>query len=226
MQEPDDAVAPRTTTDAVFDKLHDEIARLKLLPGTKMSEAEVAQRMGVSRQPVRDAFNRLGNLGLLLIRPQRATEVRGFSMPQIDNARFVRLAVELEVMSHACTLWDETRAATLADNLARQREAIDAEQTDRFHALDYEFHRLICELSGFPLAFDIIQRCKQEVDRLCVLSLRRADEVTAVLDDHEQIADALRSGSEEKARATIRHHLSRLNDTIREIHEAHREYFE
>ena len=82
-----DVLERRTTTDEVFDRLHEEIVTLELLPGTKLSEVEVARRFGVSRQPVRDAFNRLSNLDLLLIRPQKATEVRGFSIERIARAR-------------------------------------------------------------------------------------------------------------------------------------------
>ena len=60
----------RTSVDVVFEHLHDAIATLELLPGDKISEAEIAAQFGVSRQPVRDAFSRLENLDLLLIRPQ------------------------------------------------------------------------------------------------------------------------------------------------------------
>ena len=105
-----DNIQRRTTTDMVFDQLHQEISTLELLPGTKLSEADVAQRYGVSRQPVRDAFSRLENLDLLLIRPQRATEVRGFSLEHIAHARFVRRSVEIEVINYACSIWDEARA--------------------------------------------------------------------------------------------------------------------
>ncbi|MBV2361552.1 GntR family transcriptional regulator [Thalassococcus sp. CAU 1522] len=216
----------KTTTDMVFDTLYEEIASLDLLPGTRISEAEVATRLGVSRQPVRDAFNRLGNLDLLLIRPQRATEVRGFSMPKIANARFIRLAVELEVVTRACSVWDTRRADTLEANIARQAEAIEAGQIDAFHAQDYEFHRLICALSGYPLAFETIEQCKRSIDRLCVLSLSKAYEASAVLEDHREIASALAGRSVDAARAVVTRHLSRLDETIREIHERHAEYFE
>ena len=101
-----DSVERRTATDVVFEQLHDEIVSLQLLPKTKLSEAEVAKRFDVSRQPVRDAFSRLENLDLLLIRPQRATEVRGFSLDRIAYSRFVRLSVELEVIRQAGDVWD------------------------------------------------------------------------------------------------------------------------
>lgn len=216
----------RTTADIVFDQLRDDIVSLNLLPGTRISEAEIAKRLGVSRQPVRDAFNRLSHLDLLHIRPQRPTVVRGFSMEDIDNARFVRLAVELEVVTRACSLWDATMAAGLEANLAQQRAMIDAGRIERFHELDYTFHRMICEFSGYPRAYAVIEGSKRKVDRLCVLSLERGNEVEDVLDDHRTLAAALRDRNAEKARALMRHHLSRLDRTIEDIHATHAEYFE
>ena len=216
----------RTTTDVVFDQLHEDIASLKILPGAKLSESDIAQRFGVSRQPVRDAFNRLENLDLLLIRPQRATEVRGFSMPRVAHARFVRLAVELEVLGRACSIWDDARAATLDQNLQQQRQSLKSGQSDQFHILDYQFHKLICELGDCPLAFNTIEECKKKVDRLCVLSLDRKDESATLFDDHLQLADALKKGATADATAAARKHLARLDAIISDVHNKHSEYFE
>ncbi|MBX2839464.1 MAG: GntR family transcriptional regulator [Gammaproteobacteria bacterium] len=216
----------RTTTDLVFDHLHEEIASLKLLPGTKLSETDIAQRFGVSRQPVRDAFNRLENLDLLVIRPQRATEVRRFSMQRIADARFVRLAVELEVVRQACSVWDAERARLLDDNLQQQQQALVDRLPDQFHILDYQFHKSICELSGCASAFNTIEECKKKVTRLCVLSLDRKNEFAVLLEDHLNLALALKKGYVEEATAVTRQHLARLDDTIADIHAKHADYFE
>lgn len=196
------------------------------MPGTKLSETEVARRFGVSRQPVRNAFTKLGNEELLIIRPQKATEVRGFSMDRVALARLVRLSVELEITRCATTLWNAECEAKLEENLVLQERAIDALDLPTFHALDYDFHRLICTLSNNPLAFEVILDCKQKVDRLCVLSLTKDSEAKAVLEDHRDIAEGLASGDLEKAQGTIRKHLSRLDETINFIHETHPDYFE
>ena len=226
MQKLMDPLVTRTTTDIVFDHLYDEISSLRLLPGARISEADIANQMGVSRQPVRDAFNRLGNLDLLLIRPQRATEVRGFSMQAIENARFVRLAVELEVVSRACASWGPEHVEALEAQIELQEKAVKSGETSKFHGLDYTFHKMICEIGGYPLAFDMIQDCKRSVDRLCVLSLRKADEIEAIVEDHKEIAQSLERRSVEGVRKAVEKHLSRLDETIREIHEAHANYFE
>lgn len=225
---PETLVEPerRTTTDQVFDHLYARIASLDLLPGAKLSEVEIARRFGVSRQPVRDAFNRLENIDLLRIRPQRATRVRGFSMERIQHARFVRLALELEVARHACTLWTAPMAAALAENLARQEEAIADERLDALHALDCDFHTLICERAGLGMAARTIMDCKRQVDRLCLLSLGRTSEATALLEDHHALAAALEARSERDATVVVRRHLARLDETIADIRHSHGEYFE
>lgn len=216
----------KSTADVVFEKLHEDIASLAILPGTKISEADVARRYGVSRQPARDAFRRLSNLDLLEIRPQRATVVRRFSLAEIENTRFVRLAVELEVMERACLVWDQTKTKALVENLAAQSDVLAAGDAGQFHELDYGFHKLICGLSGLPRAFETISKCKRKVDRLCVLSLSNHESAEDVLKDHRAIADALGRRSTQDARDLIRLHVARLDATIAEIHQTHTDYFQ
>lgn len=218
--------APRSTADMVFDLLYAEIVNLELLPGAKISEADVGRRFGVSRQPVRDAFNRLGNLDLLEVRPQRATVVRRFSLEEIENTRFLRLSVELEVIKRACELWDADKTTMLQAAIAAQKAALDRGDMEQFHALDLNFHQKICESIGQPMAFDLIKQCKQKVERLCMLSLEHDKEGAEILADHVAIAEALEVKSIEDARALVRHHLSRLDETIVDIHKSHAEYFE
>ncbi|MEM8728340.1 MAG: GntR family transcriptional regulator [Pseudomonadota bacterium] len=226
MQEPSEFFERRTAADVVFDNLQSEIVSLRLLPRTKLSEVEVARRFGVSRQPVRDAFARLAREDLLLIRPQKATEVRGFSMKQIAHARFVRLAVELEVVHRACAAWDSDAARVLEENTTRQHRAIESQNFAEFHTLDYEFHKSICDRSGYPLAAQTIEDCKKKIDRICVLSLGREAEVEALFEDHLALSKALSDGAVEQSRTILRRHLERLDQTIADIHVKHASYFE
>lgn len=221
-----DVFERRTSADVVFDNLRGEIVSNTLTPGTKISEVDIASRFGVSRQPVRDAFSRLANQDLLLIRPQKPTEVRKFSLSKVTQARFVRLAVELEVVRNASAIWDEGCAGTLEKNLERQRRAVAAADVEGFHDLDYEFHKLICELSGNGMMFETIQFYKAKIDRLCMLSLGEASEASDLLRDHERMANAILAGDVGEAENVVRLHLSRLDETIREIREEHADFFE
>ena len=226
MQEISRHTERRTATDLVFEQLHEQIVSLQLLPGSKLSEAEVARKFGVSRQPVRDAFNRLDNIGLVLIRPQKATQVRGFSMDRVEHARFVRLSVELEVIARACKVARNEDYRELQDNLDQQTQALDAGNTDEFHSLDLLFHSLICELADCPMAVDTIKECKMEVDRLCVLSLKNKSEAPQIFQDHIELFDAVKQRNTEEAVAVARRHFSRIDETIADIHNKHSDYFE
>ncbi|WP_305971765.1 MULTISPECIES: GntR family transcriptional regulator [unclassified Mameliella] len=216
----------RTSVDDIFDYLYDEISGLRLRPGDRISEADIAARFGVSRQPVRDAFNRLANLDLLLIRPQRATEVKRFSMREIEKSRFVRASVEKEVLRRAAERCDGVQAAQLDAALIQQEAVVKAGDFDAFGALDYEFHKTLCAIAQAEFAFDVILAEKSKVDRLCVLGMDKESRMPELVDDHRAIAEAVKAHDPERAVAAGVLHLSRLDETINRISTNNANYFE
>ena len=217
--------ARRTSVDDIYDYLYEEISALRLRPGDKISEADIATQFGVSRQPVRDAFNRLATLDLLLIRPQRATEVKRFSMREIVKSRFVRLSVEKEVLQRAAMHCDDENAKQLEEALDLQEQSVRDRDIDRFNALDYEFHKLICHIARSGFAFDVILSEKSKVDRLCTLSLSKGDRMPELVDDHRAIATAIQNHDAAAAIKAGVHHLSRLDETIDQISASNANYF-
>ena len=216
----------RTSVDDIFDHLHQEILSLRLRPGDKISEADIAAQFGVSRQPVRDAFSRLATLDLLLIRPQRATEVKRFSSREIAKSRFVRAAIERDVLRRAAAECDAVGAAELDAELAAQDRAIRGSDVDTFGALDYAFHKTLCKIAKVDFAFDVIMVEKSKVDRLCILSLSKGDRMPELVADHREIAEAVKNHDAERAIACGMRHLSRLDDTIKQISITNANYFE
>ncbi|MEN8837248.1 MAG: GntR family transcriptional regulator [Celeribacter marinus] len=216
----------RTNVDIIFDHLYDEITSLGLLPGTKISEADIAARFGVSRQPVRDAFSRLENMDLVLIRRQKATEVKRFSLHAITKARFIRAAVESEVLRRAARECGPAEAALLEDCLEQQRTAVAAGDHIEFGVLDYEYHQTLCDIAKVAFAFDVISAEKAKVDRLCLLGLSKLDRMPDLLADHVAIAAAVRAGNADGAVEVGMMHLSRLDATIEAIIEQQSNYFE
>ncbi|KUP94705.1 GntR family transcriptional regulator [Tritonibacter horizontis] len=216
----------RTSVDDIFNAIQDDILTLRLRPGDKISEAEVAARFNVSRQPVRDAFSRLANLDLLLIRPQRATEVRRFSMREIVKSRFVRAAVEKEVLRLAARNCDPIGAAQLEVALAAQDKALRENDVETFGKLDYAFHGTLCDIARADFAFDVILAEKSKLDRLCLLSLSQKNRMPQLAADHRAIAEAVQDNDEARAVAAGVLHLSRLDETIEQICVSNANYFE
>lgn len=216
----------RTSVDEVFDHLHEQISTMHLKPGDRISEAEIAAQFGVSRQPVRDAFSRLANLDLLLIRPQRATEVRRFSMRAIEKARFVRAAIDKEVLNRAAIHCDAADAAKLDEELELQKAAVAAKDLERFGQLDYEFHSVLCMIARADYAFDVILEEKAKVDRLCMLGIDKEQRIRVLYEDHCAIAEAIKAHKGDVAMAAGVKHLSRLDETIERISKSNANFFE
>ncbi len=216
----------RTSVDVVFNHLYDAIVTLALLPGNKISEAEIAAQFGVSRQPVRDAFSRLENLGLLLIRPQKATEVKRFSLREITKSRFVRASVEAEVLRRAAIEATQADGVLLEAALAQQAQVVTEGNYEKFGELDYAFHEALCKVAKVEFAFEVLAFEKGTVDRLCILSLVKEDRMAQLLDDHRTIADRIMAGDKQGAVDAGMIHLSRLDATIDAIFKANPEYFD
>jgi len=216
----------RTSADDVYDFLYGQINALKLLPGTRISEVEMAERFDVSRQPVREAFIRLANRDLLLVRPQRATVVRRFSNEKIKRARFIRHAIESEVLRRACRKPLGNFQARLERCIEAQERAIRDGDIDRFHKLDYDFHKLLCAAAGSEFVFEAIVEAKAQVDRICILSLAQPATMDELVDDHRRIFDAVASGDEGGVIREITTHLTRLDDVIAGIRKSHADFFE
>ncbi len=112
--------------------LYQQVLTLELPPGSRLSEVEVAKILGVSRQPVRDAFWRLSQLGFLEIRPQRSTTVTQISERAVAQARFIRTALEVETVRVAAKSFGADDFALLDAHLAEQAQAVSADDRKGF----------------------------------------------------------------------------------------------
>lgn len=199
---------PRTVTDQVFEALYKRVIDLGLPPGTKLSEAEVAAQMGVSRQPVRDAFYRLSQLGFIEIRPQRATIVTAISEESILQAQFVRLAMETACLRKATERLTTSHLRALDRLVEQQQAAVKADQRAEFHALDDQFHHDICAYAGLEYAWTLIKENKGHMDRARYLSLSFG--APTALAEHREIMAALHARDADRAIAACEKHLGRI----------------
>ncbi|MGI3185988.1 GntR family transcriptional regulator [Nioella aestuarii] len=217
-------IQPAKTTDMVFDQLYESIISLALAPGAKISEAEVAGDLGVSRQPVRDAFFRLSKLGFLSIRPQRATLVTRISETAVLRAAFIRTALELACLRAALPRLTARDLEQLEKDITAQEAASAAGDKAGFHALDDRFHRRICEVAGHGYAWDLIREHKAHMDRVRFLSLSFGS--VDALDDHRQLLRAMTRGDGREAEEIMHRHLNRIQAVTSRLRADHPAYFE
>ena len=215
----------QSIADTVFDELHQQILSLELPPGTKVSEAEVARHLGVSRQPVRDAFYRLSQLGLLLIRPQRATVISKISKASVLKAKFIRTALEIACWKLVLEVITDSQVEELEDMLQQQQASIAANNQQLFHQLDDDFHRLICEIAGQGYVWTLIREQKAHMDRVRFISLTIGAAQKAY-EDHTILVEAVRERDAVRLETVLTEHLGGVEMVLEQIRAERPEFFE
>jgi GntR family transcriptional regulator, rspAB operon transcriptional repressor len=209
----------------VTDRLRDAIVRLELKPGSSLSETDVSRRFGISRQPVREAFIKLADMGLVAIRPQRGTLVRQISVASVMNARFVREAVEVAVVSEAALAPRPALVDRLRTLIGRQRESAATQDAVAFLRLDEEFHEALAAGIGRSMAWRILENQKAQMDRVRFLSFDGATPLEDLVSQHIAIVDRIAAGDAAGAAAAMRLHLREILSSLPRIAAAHPDYF-
>jgi len=204
-------------TRSVFRVLRNAIVSMHFQPGQALSEQEIADQLGVSRQPVREAFIKLSEAGLLTIRPQRGTFVVKISVKQVLDARFVREAVELAVVRQACDKITPAGIAELRDNLKAQWAIASDPSPGRFLELDETFHRTIALAADCEYAWRIVEETKAQMDRVRYLSMPYATPIKRLIAQHEAVLEAIVTRDPAKAEAAMSLHLREILTSLPEL---------
>ena len=208
-------VSPPRLTDQVFSTLYDRIVQLELLPGSKISEGEIAEQFDVSRQPVRDAFYRLSQIGLLIIRPQRATIVSHIQAEAVLQARYIRTAIEVETFRIAARRMPDGTLDDLERQLEEQARVAHREARRLFHELDDKLHRTIFEAAGKGFAWALVRDNKAHMDRIRYISLESGAQLA--LEEHVELVKALRAADPDLVETLMREHLGRIAVTLERV---------
>jgi DNA-binding GntR family transcriptional regulator len=212
------------TSDRVYDQLVTAIRDLRLIPGQALSETDLAERLHVSRTPLREAIARLVDAGLVTVVPNVGTRVALIRLRDVEEARFVRESLELTAFETAC--------ARATVDVTELRELLDVQEAsyndgdlDAFFVADEALHAQIFALSGYPGAWQAVQRMKLQLDRLRRLSLPEPSTTRSIIDEHRLIVDALEAQNLPDGRALISHHARRVIQQAPALRDAHPDYF-
>lgn len=205
--------------------LRQGIAEMRLRPGDALSEKDIAARFGVSRQPVREAFIKLSEAGLVEIRPSRGTFVTKISMREVANARFVREAVESDMARNAARLASDDDLARLRGLIDNQKRAAAAADFARFNSQDEAFHRAMAAIVQSDYAWRVVEAARFQTDRVRQLSLPDASPMPLLIGQHEAIVDRLEAHDAVGAAEAMRRHLREILRALPHIAGAHPEFF-
>ncbi|NRO95718.1 FCD domain-containing protein [Paraburkholderia sp. NMBU_R16] len=210
----------------IFRALRQAIFIGQMVPGTPLSEKEVAEMFHVSRQPVREAFIKLAEAGVLQVLPQRGTFVRKISPRRVREGRFIREAIETAVARKAAESITDDQLLELGENLRDQRLAAKVNDTARFLALDEAFHYSIAQSIDCIAAWETIQDIKAQMDRVRYLSLPEVSPLDLLIRQHAKIVSALRAHDPLAAEQAMRAHLREILVSLGPVAARHPDWFD
>ncbi len=200
--------------EQVYDQLKRRILTGKIRPGTRMMEIELAEDLGVSRTPVREAVRELGKEGLVTIEPRRgnfASEISVKDMIDILTVREDLDALAAYLASSRITKGEEQKLLELTDRYAA---AIEAGDMDTMIRADEAFHKRIARLSGNKTLAQIVSTVQTQVLRFRYLYYEDLANYKNMPAEHREIIEALMSGDSEHARSIAFDHVRRLKDFV------------
>jgi DNA-binding GntR family transcriptional regulator len=205
-------VQPRVLRQEVLEALRSAILADRIHPGSRLLEAEVAGRMGVSRAPVREAIRQLEQEGLVEFFPHRGAVVIGLPEDEIDAIYELRALIEERAIERACATAVEADLERLQGLIVDMQRALKARDIDEVAEVDLAFHGAIVELSGFSLLRHIWQSLDGLVRVRSYQALDRPGRaatyfLSGSIASHSVLVDAIRARDAKRAATAVRAHI-------------------
>jgi DNA-binding GntR family transcriptional regulator len=201
-----DAGVGRLTARA-YERVRSEILRRQYPPGTVLTEGALADKLGMSKTPIRHALRALHQEGLLEMGPRRQMQVCRVAPAQRQELLELREALEQVALIHACRDMSDEDVDHLRTLLRRQRRAAEAGREDEFIDLDEELHVTLAERAGLRLVPRVLRQLRGFVRLLQLNTRRESGYLLRVYAEHERLIDAVERRDEQSAIVALREHL-------------------
>jgi DNA-binding GntR family transcriptional regulator len=182
-------------------------------PGDRLVETRIAQELGTSQAPVREALRDLELLRFVESEPFRGARVREISPEELAEIYPVRAAIE-EVAAREATGRLGGDVSSLAEELAAMRRAADDGDLHELVEHDVAFHRVIVEASGNGILLDVWISLRVEA-RTIITALKAGIDYHELADSHEPVLEALADRDPERAGRALRRHIEQFGERLR-----------
>jgi DNA-binding GntR family transcriptional regulator len=194
-------------TDRLREAIEEEITTGKLLPGSRLDEAELAKRFNVSRTPIREALSLLLGEGLIETRPRRGVVVTRVTPQRLIEMFEVMAELEVMCAQLAARRMSEDELAAIESAHAACKGAVAARDADAYFYANERFHYAIYTASHNSFLFEQAASLQRKLRPYRRLQLRVRNRIQRSFEEHQGIVDALRDGDAERLPSSVRNHV-------------------
>ena len=211
-------MASLSAREMAYQTLRSRIITMELKPGDPLNDRELAEELGISRTPMREALLMLNLARMVDIKPQSGTHME----------QFARFTLEKEILNrlrgHVTPQQEAEYRRNIEDYRVLEADLTQPDRPTRLLELDNAFHRRSFELIGMAAHYDYMLASLQHVERIRKFSLQ-TEENKSVCATHTAILEALLHGSPDDVSEALESHLSRYKQSVAQARSIHPEYF-
>ena len=191
--------------------IREKIVSLELAPGSQISETELAEQLGISRTPIREALIDLHKVRIIDIMPQKGIAISLIDYDMVDEAQFIRFTLECAVVDALCaTGLTPQQEAAFVENLQLQEFYLQNPISNRLFELDNHFHQMLFQFAQREMAYQLTESMNVHFDRVRSMSTH-ADEGhdASLVAEHWEILEGILQKDRERAHECLVKHLAR-----------------
>ncbi len=200
--------------DVVFNTLRQDILTGKMKPGERLMEIHLADRLGVSRTPIREAIRKLELEGLVIMIPRRGAEVAQITWKSLKDVLDVRRALDVLAIELAC----ERIGREDADRLLGACEEFDAatktNDTRKIAAADVAFHDIIVASTGNTRLIQLVNNLAEQMYRYRFEYLKNSSQYETLVMEHREMYKSIMNKDKDMAAAAVRRHIDNQEEAI------------
>ena len=200
--------------DVVFNTLRRAILRGELKPGERLMEIQLANKLGVSRTPIREAIRKLELEGLVLMIPRKGAEVAEITEKNLRDVLEVRCALEELAVQLACERIDKRGIKELHTAADRFRDVLGSDDITQIAQADEAFHDVIFTATDNERLIQLLNNLREQMHRYRIEYLKKKECYPQLLGEHEAIISAIERHDKEKATRITGQHINNQVDTV------------
>ena len=204
----------RSLTDQAYKIIKEAIISLELEPGEKLKESTVAEELGISKTPVREALTRLQHEGLVNVLPFRGAfvaEIDDRDMEEIFELRKLLEGAAAKKAALNFSAEDSQEGETLLEEM---RAAYKAGDIKSYAQPSRDFHGLLIRKFGNQRMISVLKTFDDQLERIRITTIRTSENIPLFIEDYEKIFEALKAGNPEAAEKALLLHLKRAKEAF------------
>lgn len=194
--------------DVVFHTLREAILRGDLKPGERLMELQLAEKLGVSRTPIREAIRMLEQEGLAVTMPRRGAEVARMTLKDMEDVLEIREALDELAVRIACARITDEQLKKLSEVKKQFESSTQTGDVKQIAEADVSFHDVIYEATGNPKLVTLLNNLREQVYRYRVEYIKNPKNYPVLIKEHEAILQSLKDREVDRAVSAMQEHVA------------------